>query len=192
MKQEKKDNALKQFWKYLQKDTWDSWIVSMILLIILIKFVIFPGVGLILDTSLPIVIVESCSMYHESNIDTWWDNHGLWYERIGINKSEFEDYSFKNGLNKGDIIIVKGSKEYEKGDIIIFNAGTQHPLIHRIVLTDPEISTKGDHNAGQLIYDKNIEPNEIIGKSVIKIPFIGWIKLIFFEPFRTDSQQGFC
>jgi len=187
----KKENFLKQFWKYLQKDTWDSWIVSVILLVLIIKLIIFPILGLVTGTSLPIVIVESCSMYHEAKFDTWWEANQEWYKTRDINKTDFEEYAFKNGLNKGDIIFVVGAKEYKKGDIIIFNAGTEHPLIHRIVTTEP-ISTKGDHNTNQLIYDKNISKEDIIGKSILKLPLMGWIKLIFFEPFRPESQKGFC
>jgi hypothetical protein len=71
MKEEGKKNPIKAFWEYLKKDTWDSWLVSMILLVLIIKFVFFPVLGLITHTSLPIVIVESCSMYHESSFDDW-------------------------------------------------------------------------------------------------------------------------
>ena len=185
------ENYIKKFWKYLKKDTWDSWFVSLILLILIIKFVFFPVLGLITQTSLPIVIVESCSMYHESSFDDWWSKNQAWYESQNINKSKFESFSFKNGLNKGDIIFILGKKEYKIGDIIIFTAGTKYPIIHRGIAESP-ISTKGDHNTAQLIYDKNIKEKAILGKSVAKIPLAGWLKLIFFEPFRPARERGFC
>ena len=104
---------------------------------------------------------------------------------------KFEFFKFKNGLNKGDIIFISNHGTKNIGDIIIFEAGTQHPLIHRLIVDDPK-GTKGDHNAGQLSIEKNIEEEKIIGKSVAKIPLLGWLKLIFFEPLRPESQRGFC
>ena len=185
------ENYLKKFWGYLKKDTWHSWVVSMLLLIILIKFIFFPVLGLVTQTSLPIVIIESCSMYHESSFDDWWSKNQAWYESRDINKSDFESFSFKNGLNKGDIIFLIGKEEYKIGDIIIFKSETKYPIIHRVIAKSP-ISTKGDHNTAQLAYDKNIRKTAIIGKSAVKIPLAGWLKLIFFEPFRPASERGFC
>jgi hypothetical protein len=181
----------KQFYAYLKKDTWDSWLVSLLLIVVFIKFIFFPGLSLITGAPLPIVVVESCSMYHESGFEEWWNKNHAWYETNGIKKPEFREFSFKNGLNKGDIIFVWGHSEYQKGDIIIFNAQAKHPLIHRIVTENP-ISTKGDHNSDQLNIEKNISEENIIGKSAIRVPLIGWLKLIFFEPFRSPSQRGFC
>jgi signal peptidase I len=191
MEKEENRNPIKTFWEYLKKDTWDSWLVSMILLVIIIKFIFFPVLGFFTHTSLPIVIVESCSMYHESSFDEWWLRNSAWYEAHDINKTTFESYAMKNGFTKGDIIFVFGQKQYNKGDIIIFHAATPNPIIHRIITENP-LSTKGDHNPDQIIYDKNIDSNSILGKAVFKIPLLGWIKLIFFEPFRAAAERGFC
>ena len=184
-------NHIKKFWAFLKKDTWGSWFVSLILIVILIKFIFFPGLSLITGSSLPLVVVESCSMYHESSFESWWDQNSMWYNEYGIEKEDFESYSFKNGLNKGDILLIWGHSEYKRGDIIVFTAPTKHPLIHRIISKSP-ISTKGDHNTAQLSIEKEIKESAILGKSAIKIPLIGWAKLIFFEPFRDPSQRGLC
>jgi signal peptidase I len=198
-------NQLKRFHNYLKKDTWDSWLVSLILIIIFIRLIFFPGLSLITNTSLPLVVVESCSMYHDSSFDKWWSavENSHWYSQNNIEKSEFGTFPFKSGLNKGDIIFVWGRSEYKKGDIIIFESNKEstakHPLIHRIVSENPT-ATKGDNNLHQLalsnnnkkIDETNIQEKQIIGKSVAKIPLLGWLKLIFFEPFRPSSQRGFC
>lgn len=181
----------KKIWKYLQKDTWDSWLVSLILVFILIKFVFFPLLSLATGSSLPLVVVESCSMYHGTNFDDWWFKNSAWYEENNISKSDFESFKSKNGLNKGDVIITWGYGKYSKGDIIIFAAQTQYPLIHRII-SDEGLSTKGDHNFGQLEIERNIQPEQVIGKAALRIPAIGWLKLIFFEPFKPSGQRGFC
>lgn len=182
---------IKKFWEFLKKDTWPSWIVSIILIILFIKLIFFPLLSMITGTSLPLVVVESCSMYHESDFDEWWEKNKAWYEQKDIAKSDFESFPLKNGLNKGDIVFVLGKKNYEIGDVIIFNAPTKHPLIHRAVSVNPT-STKGDHNTAQLEIESNIPKESILGRATLKIPLLGWIKLVFFEPFRPASQRGFC
>ncbi|MDO8508723.1 MAG: hypothetical protein Q7S27_03505 [Nanoarchaeota archaeon] len=182
---------IKKFWEFLKKDTWQSWIVSIILIIIFIKLIFFPLLSFLTQSPLPLVVVESCSMYHESSFNEWWERNSEWYESKDITKENFASFSFKNGLNKGDIILVTGKNKYSEGDIIIFTAPTQHPIIHRIISTDP-ISTKGDHNSDQLSIEKSIQQANILGKSTLKIPLLGWIKLIFFEPFRSKNERGLC
>jgi signal peptidase I len=194
---------LKKFWEFLKADTWQSWLVSLVLIGVIIKFIIFPILTLLTGSPLPLVVVESCSMYHESSFDSWWQQNEAYYSNFNISKSEFENYPLKNGLNKGDIMFVWGkSKEYQNGDILIFqptNGGT--PVIHRIIYTSPEIGTKGDHNTAQLnslnnaqeIDETSIKQSQTIGKANIKIiPLIGWVKLIFFEPLRSPNERGLC
>lgn len=185
---------IKKFWDFLKEDTWQSWLVSLILIIIFIKFIFFPVLSLITATPLPLVVVESCSMYHDSSFDEWWDKNAAWYESKNIEKADFEEFSFKNGLNKGDIIFVWGRADLNLGDIIIFNADAQHPIIHRLVTLNP-LSTKGDNgktNSGQSGFEQDIPEQAVLGKSAFKIPAIGWIKLIFFEPFQSPDKRGFC
>lgn len=188
-------SKIKKFYDYLKKDTWDSWLVSLLLAIIFIKLIFFPTLSFLTNTSLPLVVVESCSMYHSNNFKDWWleESNKFWYEKNNITKEEFQEYPLKNGLNKGDIVFVLGKKEYKKGDIIIFESETKYPLIHRIVSKNP-ISTKGDNNPDQLPnnLENNIEKEKIFGKAVAKIPYLGWIKLIFFEFRKPQSQRGFC
>lgn len=184
-------SSLKRFWIFLKKDTWQSWIVSLILAFILIKFVFFPLLSWVFATSLPLVVVESCSMYHQDNFESWWSRNGLWYEEHGISKEEFESSTFKNGLNKGDIVLVSGRGSYEQGDILIFNSQYRYPLIHRIVRADP-YDTKGDNNFAQLPGELGIEEEQFIGKAIGRVPGLGWIKLIFFEAARPADQRGFC
>jgi len=182
---------IKQFYAFLKKDTWQSWIISLILIVILIKFIIFPILSLITGTSLPLVVVESCSMYHQSNFNNWWQDNNAKYEKFDLTKEKFEEFSLKNGLNKGDIVFVLGKDKYKDGDIIIFTSETQYPIIHRLMKTIP-YQTQGDNNPSQLPIETNIQDTQIIGKATAKIPLIGWIKLIFFEPLKPKDKRGFC
>ena len=186
----------KQFWEFLKKDTWQSWIVSMLLIVIFIKFIFFPTISFVTNSPLPLVVVESCSRYHGNSFENWWKQNQDKYENLEIEKEKFEEFKFKNGLTKGDIIFIWGRGEYKEGDIIIFNAVGQyaHPIIHRMISTNP-IETIGDNgitNPQQAPFEKNIQEQTILGKSVIKIPLIGWVKLIFFEPFRESYDRGTC
>src|SRR3989344_5769970 len=183
-------NYIKKFWKFLKEDTWQSWIVSLILAFVLIKFVLFPFLSFIFATPLPLVVVESCSMYHQDNFESWWDRNGVWYEQHGIDKGEFMNSKFKNGLNKGDIVLVSGRGSYEKGDILIFNSQYRYPLIHRIVRVDP-YDTKGDNNFAQLQGELDIQTDQFVGKAIGRVPGLGWIKLIFFEAARPAEQRGY-
>ena len=182
---------LVRFWEFLKKDTWQSWIVSLVLAFIFIKFIFFPLLSWIFATTLPLVVVESCSMYHQDSFDSWWSRNSPWYESHGINTEEFENFGFKNGLNKGDIVLVSGRGEYEQGDVLIFNSRYRYPLIHRLIRLDP-YDTKGDNNFAQLPGETDIQPSQFVGKAVARVPGLGWIKLIFFEGSKPKDQRGFC
>jgi hypothetical protein len=197
-------NYLKRFWNFIwNDDSLLSWIVFIIVVFIAVKFVFFPTLSFITGTTLPLAIVESCSMYHGERFDSWWESEGDWYEKNGIYKNDFESFQFKNGFNKGDIFLILGvdKEDIKLGDIIIFSSGlNRRPIIHRVVDLD-DLSTKKDNNAGQFTMTNNpekineigISEQQIIGRvSFVRIPLVGWIKLIFYEPFRDPDERGFC
>jgi signal peptidase I len=196
---------LKKSWEVIWKDdSFKGWLISLVFIFVVIKFIFFPLLNLATGTSLPLAIVESCSMYHSgnvfSNFDNWWEEHDLKYENINISKSEFESFIMKRGFSKGDILfIVKAKPEkLEVGDIIIFNANQKNPVIHRIIRIRQEdgnyiFSTMGDNNNGQLPVEINITENQLVGKAVFRIvPSVGWAKLIFYERLKPQNQRGFC
>src|SRR5271169_826461 len=117
MNEEKKENQLKKFfkrfWYILWKDnSLKGWVLSLIVIFIFIKFIFFPVLSLTTGTSLPLAIVESCSMYHAGNIfsdfNSWWQRHEEKYTALGINETEFSHFSFVNGFSKGDILLIVG------------------------------------------------------------------------------------
>lgn len=198
-------NYWNKFWFLLWKDdSFKGWIFSIIFLFILIKFIFFPGLSIITGTSLPLAIVESCSMYHQgdifSNFDDWWNRHEDKYADFTINQLDFQDFILKNGFNKGDILfIVKANPDkLKEGDIIIFNANQRNPIIHRIIdikeTSNGKIfSTMGDNNNGQLSFENNITENMLVGKAAFKIaPYLGWIKLVFYEWKKPIEERGLC
>lgn len=197
-------NFLDWLW---HSESWLSYIVFIILIFVIVKFIFLPGMGLVLGTKLPLAIVESCSMYHEDNFmsdyNKWW---AYWesnkkYAQFNITQEQFSDFKFKDGFNKGDILlIVKANpKNLKIGDVIIFSTpGRATPIIHRIVSIREEnnkkiFSTIGDHNPSQLAAEKEIQESQLVGKAVLRIgPYMGWVKLIFFEASRSPNEKGFC
>jgi signal peptidase I len=190
---------LKKIWHFIYKDdSMASFIVNIILAFIIIKFIFYPVVGLVMGTGFPIVAVLSESMEHnlhdnaicgheldymQDSFDNYWSYCGSWYENINITAQEFRDYPLSDGFNKGDVIIVMSAKNLEKGDIIIFNGGRAQPIIHRIVkVNENSYQTKGDHNSNSIpgLYgETNITPDRILGKAVLRVPYLGWIKILF-------------
>jgi signal peptidase I len=128
------------------------------------------------------------------DFNEYWEICGEWYVENGITKKQFKGFTLKNGFAKGDIIVVWGRFVPKVGDIIIFQANSEssapRPIIHRIVsIDDGVIATKGDHNAEQLKKGNNafntdettITEDRIIGKAVLKIPYLGWPKIWLVE-----------
>ena len=173
---------LRNVWRFIWKsDSLLSWIVNIILAFLIVKFLIYPGLGFALGTTHPVVAVVSGSMHHDGNFDKWYDDKGDWYN---YSKEEMKEWSFSNGFNKGDIMILKKAKGLEVGDILVFRGSSSNPIIHRVVFIGEDYyQTKGDNNAdsfGQL-GEKDIKENQVIGKAIGRVPFLGYIKIIFSE-----------
>jgi len=206
--------GFKKFWFLLWKDnSVKGWIFSLIFLFVFIKFIFFPFLSLVTGTSLPLAIVESCSMYHQGNFfsdfNSWFDRHNSKYESLEITKENFSDFSLRRGFDKGDILfIIKANPDKLKiGDIILFNSGTKGtPVIHRIVKIEVKnnekvFTTIGDNNAQMLtpgnnpaeVDEREIKSEQLVGKAAFRVvPWFGWVKLIFFESSRPESERGFC
>jgi hypothetical protein len=196
----------KKFWNVVWKDdSFKGWLISLLFIFVVIKFIFFPLLSLATGTNLPLAIVESCSMYHKGDLlgsyNNWYEKHEAKYSELGITVEEFRDFKMKKGFNKGDILFIVGAKpeKIKVGDIIIFNAGTANPVIHRVIkITEDEtgklfFSTIGDNNYGQLPAEKSISEEQLVGKASLRIaPLIGWGKLVFFEGKKSPAERGFC
>lgn len=200
--------TLKSIWDFLWKDdSIASWIISLILAFLIVKFIFYPILSFIFASSMPLVVIESHSMLHQGSIiktltdiplfkqdsfDSWWQNSNEWYKENNIEYNQANSWRFSSGLDKGDIILLYGSKKFKVGDVIVFNSNSNtqlYPVIHRIVKIKYEngetiYETKGDNNAAQIPFEKNIKQQDIIGKAILRIPKIGWVKLVFVEIIR--------
>jgi signal peptidase len=121
---------------------------------VFLALVINFGLALALGTDLPIVAVQSNSM-----VPTF---------------------------HKGDLLVLVGvsPNQLQVGDIIVFSPKEgATPIVHRIIKIneDGTFQTKGDANTQQLPFEKSIKPEQIHGKSVLIIPYLGWIKITFVD-----------
>jgi hypothetical protein len=208
---QKKQSFWKKLWWFLWEDNsiW-SWLANIVLAFVLIKFVIYPVLGLLLGTGYPIVAVVSSSMEHDGSFDEWWNTDRCCldssctkrvspreiYAGFGITEEQFRDFSFKNGFDKGDIMILRGPGGAEVGDILVFWTDSRtEPIIHRIVqqkgvANAPVFKTKGDHNCASAGFEQSISKDRFIGKAAIRIPFLGWIKIGFVELLKLVGLVG--
>lgn len=198
----------KQMKKAWDKYT-EGWTGTIIYLVLgfLIAYGLNIGLGYALGTETPVVAVFSCSMEHSSinnwychsspnqicgksiennpsSIDEYWNICGNWYESNNISKDVFKSFIFKDGLTVGDMILVYGGNNANVGDIIIFDTNVRkYPIIHRIykLNDDGTFLTKGDNNEYPDNWDPRLNKNNIHGKAVLKIPLLGWVKILFVE-----------
>ncbi|MBS3119307.1 signal peptidase I [Candidatus Woesearchaeota archaeon] len=180
----------RKVWNFVWNDDsiW-SWLVNIGLAFIIIKFILYPALGFALGTSYPIVAVVSGSMEHEGHFDDWWDKAKVSY--LDFNITSFEKFPLKNGFSKGDLIVLRKAEpeSLKVGDVIVFRTFRPDPVIHRIVLVkqvngDIGFQTKGDNyrkNFNSLPEEKNISRDSILGRAWFKIPYLGWVKILFVD-----------
>ncbi len=137
----------------------------------------------------------------KDSFNNYWDACGGWYEERSISQAQFQRFPFPNGFDKGDVIILwrSNEKNTEVGDILVFRGNRPQPVIHRVVRVWEEndendedrnntyYQTKGDHNRNSIEGDfgeTKIGKERIIGKGIVRIPYLGWIKILFVEAVR--------
>lgn len=201
-----KEHGKKTWHFFWHDDSFASWVANIAVAFLVIRFIIYPLLGIVLGTSFPIVAVVSESMEHglhegrlcgnyyedfKESFDNYWEVCGAWYEKRGISKQQFRDFPFSDGFDKGDVIILwrANRNNIEVGDILIFENDRPQPIIHRIVHIGEEegklfYQTKGDHNSETISGEQNIDEGRIYGQGVLRVPYLGWVKILFVELVR--------
>lgn len=142
----------------------------MILFIIAVVFGFWYGSRYVLNTEYPMLAVASGSMCMLPGpyCDGW-------------------SHPFERTLHVGDLIIVQGvnvsdiyAAPYPNGTIIVFHQLYGDELIvHRAISRTVENGqvyyvTKGDGNS---LPDQPIPADNVVGKVILRIPYIGWLAL---------------
>jgi signal peptidase I len=90
------------------------------------------------------------------------------------------------GINPKDIYAAPFNPNGKSGDIIIFNnPATNELIVHRAIrmFSNDTVKTQGDgNNAPGPPQDGNVAYDQIIGKVVLRIPWIGHLALIMRDP----------
>lgn len=159
--------------------------------------------GYTLSTDTPVVAVFSCSMEHNTynnwwypcelspdevcgtnqdgynvaNFDDYWKLCGSWYQERNISKAQFESFQFRDGFDVGDLVIVTNTNDIKIGDVVVYTTPLKpYPIIHRVYnISDDNFLTKGDNNP----IPDNFGKVAVHGKAVLKIPLLGWVKILF-------------
>lgn len=139
------------------------------------------------------------------SLDKYWEICGNYYEKnLSLNKSSFSQYRFNSGLNIGDVMFLFGMnpKNIQLGDILVFKAqdggyfySQNGPVIHRVVKKWQDsngqwyFQTKGDHNSHSFEHFETVIPEtEVIGVAKFRVPYVGYVTLLFHKLFITPFR----
>jgi len=137
------------------------------------------ALSIAMDTDYPVVAVVSSSMEH--NIEK---SYHTWFIDRQYEEEEITSWKFKKGINKGDIVFVKGVpyEEIKIGDVIVYKIESGEPIIHRVIQKENgDTFTKGDNNM-EVDQEGNIPiitEEYLQGRASFRIPFLGYVKIMF-------------
>ena len=98
----------------------------------------------------------------------------------------WNECSMSPTLNPGDILLLQGvpAKEIGVGDIIVFRSpiNPNDLIVHRVIGIlvrggDYYFTTKGDNprtNPWSLSYEKGFPSTYMVGRVILRVPFMGW------------------
>lgn len=101
---------------------------------------------------------------------------------FGVGAAVVLSGSMEPELSVGDLLVIVRRNSYEVRDIVVYQDGRM-AVTHRIVaISDDEVITRGDANN---IEDDPITPEQIKGKVVLAVPFIGYLINVIKTPLGT-------
>lgn len=117
---------------------------------VVLAYGMYTTVGMLFQTSVPVVAVTTGSMQPELNPGDMVVVYGTAWDDI------------------------------EVSDIVVYRTGQASiPIIHRVVRKNASaLETKGDSNAGQLPFEHHVTEEQVLGTTVFAVPFVGYVKLI--------------
>jgi len=130
----------KIFWKWTwNSDSIYSYFSAFLLSIIIIKYLVFPGFGLIFNNDYPFVAVVTGSMEHKIvngnvcgkrfdknknlDFDEWFKICGKYYKEFNLTKKDFKNFEYENGIDIGEVLILWNWINVENiqiGDLLVF------------------------------------------------------------------------
>lgn len=124
--------------------------VTFVVIAVVLAYGMYTTVGLLFQTSVPVVAVTTGSMQPH--------------------------------LNPGDMVVVYGAEweDIQVSDVVVYRTDQAAiPIIHRVIAKNASaLETKGDNNPGQLPFERHVTREQVLGKTVFALPFVGYVKLI--------------
>ncbi len=157
--------------------------------------IVGPSLGMIitmaLDNQRLESVTRSCSMYHNSSLDEWWEHNAWRYPNI--TKEEFSGFPFPNGLERHEVrVVAANASDISVGDVMVLKTDTHPPIVaHRVIRKWDEnwsyvaaryplavrvefevfvnatlFETVGDNTFDQMSYERRVESWQVVGKVV--------------------------
>lgn len=204
-------STTKNIWNFIwHDDSMASWLVNIVLAFILIKFVIYPLLGLLLQTAFPIVAVVSGSMEHDITAEYALNIQGERFEtgryRIcdkihddsdNLNYDEYwqncGDWYENIDITKEQFKEFRFSNGFNTGDIMILNSKKNVKVGDVIVFfanrPEPIIHRVVEVNESMYktkgdhnsIADGWVNDEQVIGKALFRVPLLGYVKIVAVE-----------
>lgn len=98
---------------------------------------------------------------------------------IGAQSTEEGGYALLD--IEGETVRMEIGETISRGTNIRLNyaAGMDIPVVHRVIEKEETyLETKGDNNPKQIPFEKRVEPEQIYGTSIFRIPRLGGVKLL--------------
>jgi len=165
---------MKRFFKkiFLEEEKSDWLFIIILILFYIVMQLTFPYF---------LSVVMSTSMQHESFSCEK-------YLKYNITCEDIASWPYQNGINQGDVVIiipVNPYKDIKVGDVILYRGLDGKDILHRVIKIVNESNklyfvVMGDNNPGPIPFQKEdkMEPERIIGKAIIRIPYLGIPKVL--------------
>ncbi len=183
-----KEKIKKFLYITFKEESLEGYILFFLFMIFLFRFVIPPISEVLLGTDMPIYVIVTPSMEHKDPEKI----RVTFYKYFEDRNISVENFPFKDGLNRGDVVFVVGRdpREIRVGDVVVFKPkGSNSVLLHRVVWKNCDdkcyFTMKGDANPFSLNFkhlsEVNVSEDRIKGVVVFRIPYIGYPKVILVE-----------
>ena len=101
---------------------------------------------------------------------------------FGIGAAVVLSGSMEPALSVGDLLVVAEQDEYSVDDVVVYQDSGM-TITHRIIsIAEDEVITRGDANNTD---DSPIKPEQVRGKVVFSVPFVGYAVNIIQTPIGT-------
>ncbi|MBE5730003.1 signal peptidase I [Candidatus Parvarchaeota archaeon] len=164
-----------------------SLIFYLVIFYVLLAYVIFPATYTFTPISDVSAVISSSMVHQQPQINVTY--YG-WLQSHGFNMSQVAEWPFPNGLPLGSLVVAYKvpANDIKIGNIIIYRAdvnGEYIDVIHRVINETVvngvyHFTTKGDANPYPLSFEYNVPYNEVVGKVVLSIPYLGYPRYLVY------------